>query len=694
MAVESKTQSKDKGYEVPNINRLTESGLEKRLRIQKIGLAVLFVFSILTIVILAATLIVMVLFSKDLYKYPDVIIEMFTTVQFKPSIVDSSLYADKQNQWGILSMIFGTFYIGIMALSFAMFFGFGTALFLSEYTPKNLARKIQPILEFIAALPSIILALIAVRTLSKVIGWLFLHKWFINFTASLGWNHGKGLIASSPTSKLATAFMVAVLAAPIIASISFDAMQSTPATQRQAAKAFGATKQEVFFTVVLPHASKSMFASVLLGFGRVIGETMIATVVLGSNPIIDWDPFANGITMTSVIVQYLGEASAVSDLRDTLFFIGLMLLLISFVVVALSEAIVNKNKYVMSVINFLWKPFGFISGNISKYLNRFAKRKQISDEQIISQQSNRFRKNLFIMILTGSITIFFIGSVFALLSTVFAEAWHYFTLNGTIGSFFNRWVVFLTKRPSYSLTQSYQYGIYPAIIGSLLVILVSSVIAFPIATATAIWLYEFADEGRISNSIRQAIVNISAMPSIVVGIFVYAVFSVGLRWDLGILPGAIALGIMMIPIVTTNAIEALRNIPKAHRESALALGATRWEAFWKHRFPYAFPSILTGYILGLARVIGETAPIFFTAAVVTGIVYPNRLIDQGVRMLPFEIYFNLKVSTTKGPDGTRFGHTIASAVAVVLLLIVALLNILAYIIRRKWRARYEYNGEL
>jgi phosphate transport system permease protein len=257
-----------------------------------------------------------------------------------------------------------------------------------------------------------------------------------------------------------------------------------------------------------------------------------------------------------------------------------------------------------------------------------------------------------------------------------------------------RIVRFFTERPSSYLRDQEEYGILPAIIGSVAIIIISAIISFPISTATAIWLYEFSKENRFAGAIRQAIINISAMPSIVVGIFALAAFSVGLNMRQGLLPGGIALGILMIPIVTTNAIEALRNVPEYHKESALALGATEWEAFRRHRFPYAFPSIITGYILGLARVIGETAPILFTVAAVTNVLVPTQIIHQGVRLLPSEIFFTLKVLPIKDKEGERFGPIIASAIAMTLLVIVAILNIIAYYARKILKSKYEYNGEL
>jgi phosphate transport system permease protein len=124
------------------------------------------------------------------------------------------------------------------------------------------------------------------------------------------------------------------------------------------------------------------------------------------------------------------------------------------------------------------------------------------------------------------------------------------------------------------------------------------------------------------------------------------------------------------------------------------LGATRWEAFRRHRFPYAFPSIITGYILGIARVIGETAPILFTAASITNVVIPSELTHQAVRALPYEIFYNLALEPRIGSDGYRIGPVWASTMAIVLLFFVAILNFLGFWIRKQLRKRYEYNGNI
>ncbi len=563
-----------------------------------------------------------------------------------------------QGEYGALAMIYGTFFVGIPALFMAMIFGITIAVFISEYTPKRIARIIQPIVEYIAAIPSVIFGLIAFVYLSQIMKELF------------NQSTGRGPLTASLT--------LAIMATPIIVSISFDALQSTPVTQRNAAKAFGATRFEVFRTVALPHARMSISASVLLAFSRVLGETMVVLMILGNSPVIKWNFFSSAYTLTSAIANEIGDARFGSAEFSVLFVLALILLVISFIVIYISNLITSQNKTFFRFINLLLSPVTLIYSGLNGISQIFRKEIVLDSDMIVKNIKKRVIKDFIVQIILASVLVFLLILVFSLLFKVLADGIFEISLR------------FILSWPTYSTIRAGEYGIYPAIIGSIGLVFISALIAFPIATATGIYLSEFAKDTRITRFIRMAIINISAIPSIVVGLFVYGLFSVYLRWESGLLPGGIALGIMMTPIIASNTIEALRNVPLHHKHSALVVGATNWEAVIKHRIPYAMPSIITGYVLSIARVIGETAPLILTAAAFSfsNSPYPGKLIQEPIRALPYEIYYNLLYSHWEGAVGWALGT------AIILLLLVALLNIIAYAMRILIRRKYEYNGNI
>ena len=157
-------------------------------------------------------------------------------------------------------------------------------------------------------------------------------------------------------------------------------------------------------------------------------------------------------------------------------------------------------------------------------------------------------------------------------------------------------------------------GIFPAIIGTLLLVVGAMLIAIVLGVFCAIFLAEYGKSGRFLSLVRLAILNLAGVPSIIFGLFGFGLFVIFLDWNVSLLAGWFTLAFMVLPVVITASEEALRSIPQGFRESSLALGATKWTMIKTSVLPYAMPGILTSSILGVARAAGETAPIMFTAA--------------------------------------------------------------------------------
>lgn len=165
---------------------------------------------------------------------------------------------------------------------------------------------------------------------------------------------------------------------------------------------------------------------------------------------------------------------------------------------------------------------------------------------------------------------------------------------------------FLTIPPTDSMTQG---GILPCIIGTLCLMGVALMVALPVGVVSAIYLNEYATQGKFVRIIRLGINNLAGVPSVVFGLFGLAFFCIILNMGVSVLAGGLTLGIMTLPVIIGTSEEALRSVPQNYREASLGLGATKWQTIYRVVLPSAFPGIITGGILGLSRAAGETAPI-------------------------------------------------------------------------------------
>ncbi|MFH1593618.1 MAG: phosphate ABC transporter permease PstA [Candidatus Omnitrophota bacterium] len=225
-------------------------------------------------------------------------------------------------------------------------------------------------------------------------------------------------------------------------------------------------------------------------------------------------------------------------------------------------------------------------------------------------------------------------------------------------------------------------GIFPAIIGTLYLVSGAIIFALPISLLAAIYLSEYSKDNMLNRLIRLAIVNLAGVPSVVYGLFGLALFVVFLKFGASILSGSLTLGIMIIPIIITTSREALESVPQSFREVSLSLGASKWQTIRHIVLPNAVPGILTGTILGLGRAAGETAPILFTVAAFYLPRLPNSIFDQAMA-LPYHLY----VISTQVPN---VDEKIRYGTALVLLTMVLFMNLVAIIIRYKFRKKKKW----
>ena len=239
---------------------------------------------------------------------------------------------------------------------------------------------------------------------------------------------------------------------------------------------------------------------------------------------------------------------------------------------------------------------------------------------------------------------------------------------------------FITMPPTDGMTAG---GIWPAIVGTFYLMLGSAVFAFPVGVMSGIYMSEYAPQGKVVSFIRMMTNNLAGIPSIVFGLFGMAFFVNYMDFGDSILAGSLTVGLLALPIVIRTTEEAFRDIPGSYREGSLALGATRAQTIWKVLLPMAAPRVITGLILSLGRVSGETAPILFTCAAYFLPKLPQGIFDQCMA-LPYHLY----VVATSGTD-IDAQMPIAYGTAFVLIAIVLVMNLLANGIRKHFENKLK-----
>ncbi len=237
----------------------------------------------------------------------------------------------------------------------------------------------------------------------------------------------------------------------------------------------------------------------------------------------------------------------------------------------------------------------------------------------------------------------------------------------------------LTEYPSSSPERA---GARPAILGSIWVIATTAVFTIPLGVAAAVHLEEFADRSNWFNRLVEVNVqNLASVPSIVYGLLALSFLSLlGVQDKNIVIGGALALSLLILPVIIISTREALRAVPQEIRQGSLALGASQWQTTWRQVLPSAVPGIATGSILALSRALGEAAPLLLLGALVFVSFDPNGLLS-GFTTLPIQIF------NWTGRPQAEF-HDLAAATSIVLLVLLVTMNALAIFIRNRFQSRW------
>jgi phosphate transport system permease protein len=225
-------------------------------------------------------------------------------------------------------------------------------------------------------------------------------------------------------------------------------------------------------------------------------------------------------------------------------------------------------------------------------------------------------------------------------------------------------------------------GILPAIIGTLSIVSCAIMVTLPVGVCAAIYLNEYAKDNILTRIIKLAIVNLAGVPSVVYGLFGLGIFVMFLKLGVSIIAGALTLSIMELPVIITTARSALNSVPYPFREASLSLGVSRWQTIRHVVLPNAIPGILTGAILSIARISGETAPILFTAVAFYVPHLPHSIFDQAMA-LPYHLYI-ISTQIPNMPKNVIYGTALVLLMVVLTMSCVAIFARIYFRKRRKW----------
>ncbi|RPI38418.1 MAG: phosphate ABC transporter permease PstA [Methanoregulaceae archaeon] len=570
--------------------------------------------------------------------------------------------------YGIFPLIVGTLLVTLGAMVFAVPLSIGCAIYIAELASPRAKNILKPAVELLAGIPSVVYGFFGLIVLTD----------FIRITFDL------------PTGEtwLAASVLLGIMALPTIVSVSEDAISSVPHEFKEGSLAVGATHWQTISRVLVPAALSGIAAAIILGIGRAVGETMAVMMVAGNAAIIPdpvWNILSPLRTLTGTLGIEMGEVPVGSDHYHALFGVAVVLLVITLVI----------NISAVTILRYLREGRTRVSGK-KPVISPDTRKKLISAAGIIGLalalvvlvvaapwwlaavlmlggglgyvgrryvSENKIQKAAFGLIIASTLI------VLAILVIILQDI----IINGLPALSWE----FLTKPP---LDSGRSGGIFPAIVGTMYLVVGAIVIALPLGVGAAIYLVEYTREGRITRLIRTGVDLLNGTPSIVFGLFGFAFIVLYLSVGVSMLAGQVTLALMVLPTVIRTTEEALKSIPQSLREGSLALGATKWQTISRVVLPPAVPGIVTGAILSIGRAAGETAPIMFTAVVFSSRFLPDSVSDP-VMALPYHLF--ILATNVPGASANKYGT------ALVLLMLVVSFYAVAIAVRARFQKRMK-----
>ncbi|MBQ5927149.1 MAG: phosphate ABC transporter permease subunit PstC, partial [Clostridia bacterium] len=490
---------------------------------------------------------------------------------WSPDRLDKYENATLSGSYGILKMIVGTLAATVGALLIGGTLGYFTAVFIAFYCPKKLKKIFSSMINLLAGIPSVVYGFFGI---------VFLLPLLANFAP----NNGSGLFATS--------LILGIMIMPTVVSLSKTSLEAVPRSYYEGALALGSTHSQAVFGTVTKAAKSGVTASLVLGIGRALGETMAVVMVAGNSVAYPDSLFNSFRVLTANIVMEMGYAGEVQ--QGALVATGVILLVFVLIVNLVFGAI--SKKAIKGAVEG--------KGLFSKIFKRTEKTKKATFWTKCKDKIAGFQYK----IKTANI-----GASASIGAGVFAGA----VLLLVIGFIFIKGFPTLISSP-HLLFGKYEFDsekitILPSIITTLMTVALSLLIAVPIGLCTAIFLNEYAKKNNFFiKMIRGAIDLLNGVPSIVYGLFGMITFVALIGGTSSILAGTLTISIMLLPTIVRSTEESLKSVQDSLREGSLALGAGKMRTIFKIVLPSALPGIMSAIILSMGRVIAESAPFIYT----------------------------------------------------------------------------------
>lgn len=541
-------------------------------------------------------------------------------------------WAPTEGHYGILALLAGSGIVTVGSLALGVPLAVGCAVFLTEIAGKKLASVVSTAVDLLAGVPSVVYGFFGLVILRPIVAKL---------TGGLGFG------------ALTVWLVLAIMIVPTITTLTMDALRSIPMGIREASFAMGATRWQTIYKVVLPAAKMGIVNAVVLGMGRAIGETMAVLMVVGNAPVIPAGIASPLSTLTSQVALDMGYSSGLH--RSALFGMGCVLFIISAALVGIVRKMSSmredgrgRSKHRRAkAADRAAVAAGGISFDHPEDPAEHAPAQVLTGDDVtpvtgvVTEPREGSRARIKRLLAQGSssaggsnknrtndlmIGVFRAAGVVATAVLVLIIA--FVAVNGLPVMSFD----FIFGWPEGVNAEG---GIFPTIVSTLYVTALAMLICVPIAVLAAVYLAEYAKQGRLVTFIRYAADTLSSVPSIVMGLFGYALFVEAMGFGLSMLSAALALALMMLPIVMRTTEEAIRSVPRYIRWGAYGLGSTKWQVVSKIVLPSAFPRIATGIVLAIGRAIGETAVVLYTMG--QAINLPLTPLDSG-RPMTIHLY--------------------------------------------------------
>ena len=556
---------------------------------------------------------------------------------WSPDRLDKYENATLSGSYGILKMIVGTLAATVGALLIGGTLGYFTAVFIAFYCPKKLKKIFSSMVNLLAGIPSVVYGFFGI---------VFLLPLLANFAP----NNGSGL--------LATSLILGIMIMPTVVSLSKTSLEAVPRSYYEGALALGSTHSQAVFGTVTKAAKSGVTASLVLGIGRALGETMAVVMVAGNSVAYPDSLFNSFRVLTANIVMEMGYAGEVQ--QGALVATGVILLVFVLIVNLVFGAI--SKKAIKGAVEG--------KGLFSKIFKRNEKTKKTTFWTKCKDKIAGFKYK----IKTANI-----GAGASIGAGIFAGT----VLLLVIGFIFIKGFPTLITSP-HLLFGKYEFDsekitILPSIITTLMTVALSLLISVPIGLCTAIFLNEYAKKNNFFiKIIRGAIDLLNGVPSIVYGLFGMITFVALIGGTSSILAGTLTISIMLLPTIVRSTEESLKSVQDSLREGSLALGAGKMRTIFKIVLPSALPGIMSAIILSMGRVIAESAPFIYTmgsviSATPTGYLDSNATLAVALYRLSGEGWYVNE----------------AYATAVVLIILVLGLNLLAEFIAGKLNKKLQ-----